>query len=312
MKKTLVAAFILLSVLAHAQSNSSGAADGVPPPLETDLQKHELKGKVKSVIETKYNAVMKFGEAEKADAISTITYLYNTNGMMTEVTEELIKEKMKQVIKYTYNKGNLLTSQSVWKDGKKSRAECIYSDKGHLIEYNVYGDKDELVQKMKFERSSQGLSMEENTYFGDGRLKEREKMTYSGSNLTEKKVYDSDAAHTRTYLYTYDSADNCIKVVEKHPGKRLKDDIYWTTVYKFNEEKQVISEEDTNAKGDEIQTIYEFDENGFERLKFMGFRDGHRSEYTVDAKKNWIRQYSEVLEQGNASRVIKERTIKYY
>ena len=77
MKKILLLFFVGLFLVGFSQKEEK----------QTDWQKSKLKGKVKSAIESEYNADNKFGEFKKGSLESKRIYMFNISGNITEEAE---------------------------------------------------------------------------------------------------------------------------------------------------------------------------------------------------------------------------------
>ncbi len=110
---------------------------------KTDLDEMDLKGKVKSVKESEYKAVNKFGEIEKGEVQREPVYLFNTEGNITELAE--------------YNSDGSLDKKWIYK----------YDDKGNKVERAWYESDGSLNQKYtyEYEYDKQGNWIKKITYW---------------------------------------------------------------------------------------------------------------------------------------------------
>src|SRR4051794_38562699 len=93
--------------------------------LNNDLTKQKLNGKVKSITESEYSVVEKFGDIQKGDL------------------------KSKNVYKYD-DKGNLIMMIYYSKDTINLKQLYIRDTKGNVIELKNYDSKDHLESKCNF------------------------------------------------------------------------------------------------------------------------------------------------------------------
>ncbi|MFJ1435169.1 hypothetical protein ACILFN_07460, partial [Capnocytophaga canimorsus] len=156
-----------------------------------DWKRDNLKGKVKSVRETPYYVVEKFGEIQKGRIKSFITsYIYN-------------------------EQGNLIEDNRYNSDGSLSRkTACKYDTNGNRIEENWYNSDGSLSWKTAFKYDTNGNLIEANSYNSDGSLSGKTACKYdTNGNLIEANGYNSDGSlyATDIYTYEYDKYGNWVK-----------------------------------------------------------------------------------------------------
>ena len=104
---------------------------------QTDLEKENLKGKVKSVTETQYRSVEKFGELQKGNLYEKYTFKYDYKGNKTEFADYNSDGSLrdKRTFKYEYDsKGNwtkrvsYLTQSEITKPYQIAEREIEYYD----------------------------------------------------------------------------------------------------------------------------------------------------------------------------------------
>ena len=109
---------VILSVLCLVSCNQS--------EKKNDLTEENLKGKVKSIKETTYKAVDKFGQIEKGDVLNNYFNIYN-------------------------EKGNKIEDNSYDSDGNLSSKDTYeYDEKGNIIEKNRYNSNGSLDEKYTY------------------------------------------------------------------------------------------------------------------------------------------------------------------
>jgi tetratricopeptide (TPR) repeat protein len=129
---------------------------------KTDLQKNSLKGRVKSITTTVYNATEKFGEPVK----------------------DGIKEKSEIVTIQFDTKGKIIPPS------KGDNVVFKYDTKGNITEETVYGsDNSTIISKSVFRYDANSNVIEEINYDSQGELKEKKVNTYdvNGNLLVFKK-----------------------------------------------------------------------------------------------------------------------------
>ena len=117
MKKIILAILSVLRLVSCKQSEK-----------KNDLTEKNLKGKVKSIKETTYEAVEKFGQIEKGDVLNNYFNIYN-------------------------EKGNKIEDNSYDSDGRLLgyKTTYKYDEKGNNIEKNNYDSNGRLDSKYTYE-----------------------------------------------------------------------------------------------------------------------------------------------------------------
>lgn len=212
--------------------------------VKNDLSKLGLKGKVKSLTETTFFAVDKFGEIQKGNIMFKSIYLFNEKGNKTEsIVYFMGKIPTKMIYKNDYN-GNTIESNTYEADGSfsgksiykyditgniimvnlyesdgslKNKWIYKYDDKGNEIEGDFYKSDGSLDKKTIYKYDGKGNEIERAFYKSDGSLssKSLQKYDYKGFEI-ERGWYKSDGSFDEkyTYNYTFDVTDNWIKKIE--------------------------------------------------------------------------------------------------
>ena len=117
---------------------------------KNDLAELKLKGKVKSIREIPYEAVERFGEVVKGDALDrfgeNLQITFNENGNEIEIN--------------SFNPDGSLFSKYTYK----------YDDKGNQIEENSFNSDENLVDKYTYKYDDKGNEIERNSFSSDGSL----------------------------------------------------------------------------------------------------------------------------------------------
>ncbi|MDR1679354.1 MAG: hypothetical protein LBR81_06195 [Prevotellaceae bacterium] len=180
MKKTI---FFLLAAL----STTGVWAQELTKIPEHPSSNNSIKffGKIKSVKETGYDVVEKFGEISKGKVRYTKAYKCDAKKHLTEYdydnTKTIIKydEKGRKTEKSTYTNENL-DSTIVWK----------YDKKGNVTERSSYGADKVLFAKIKWKYNDKGMWIEEGRYDSLG-----------NTVLKEIRDYDAQGYYTEHSLY---------------------------------------------------------------------------------------------------------------
>ena len=144
---------------------------------ENDLDKVNLKGNVKSIYTTSFEAIEKFGEIEKGDKArefvwdNDIKTYYNDNGNRIEENQ--------------YDEEGELTSKRKYK----------YDDNGNVIEANQYDEEGELTRKYKYKYDDNGNRIEAKEYDEDGELENESSYEYKfddKGNWIQQIIFEDD------------------------------------------------------------------------------------------------------------------------
>ena len=166
-----------------------------------DLTKKKLKGKVKSIKETTYQAVEKFGQIEKGDVLVDSSAVYTDDGHF-----KIYNEKGNKIEENYYNSNGRLYSKTTYK----------YDEKGNMIEDNFYDSDDgSLIYKNTYKYDEKGNKIEEYHYDEDGKFNYKYTYKYDekGNNI-EKNNYDSNGRLDSKYTYEYDKNNNWTQRIE--------------------------------------------------------------------------------------------------
>jgi hypothetical protein len=225
----LIAAF-LLAIVSHSLGQKN------------DLEKLNLKGKIKFISELTYqplqegdmiikgrmvqwytNSFDQSGnkiEDIKYKSDSTIDkkyiYKYNSEGKRQELTMISGDDLLTLLIKYQYDsQGNLAEDISYDEKGQMDKKIMyLYGDNGLVMEENIYASSGELRQKLRYAYNSEKLLVETSRYRGNGKLERR--ITYKHDNLgneTEEKTFSADGSliSTNSNVYEFDHQGNWIR-----------------------------------------------------------------------------------------------------
>ncbi len=205
---------------------------------------YNIKGEVKTIRESSYNAVERFGKVEKGDeARRGKTLNFDSNGKLTEediyigvsLSAKVIHhydEQNKGIESLIYNASGSLDSKAIYHyDNKNNNLDVIYynsdgdfdykfsykyNDKGFNTEEYLYVDEVNYSYKITYKYDNKGKRIEKVKYKPSTSFQIRE--TYvnddKGNNI-QTFMYDSDGICFAkfTYKYEYDEKDNWIKQI---------------------------------------------------------------------------------------------------
>ena len=204
MKKIILAILSVLRLVSCKQSEK-----------KNDLTEENLKGKVKSIKETLYEAVDKFGQIEKGNWFNNYFTIYDKKGNIIEENDYDSDGSLNSKTTYKYDeKGNKIEENDYDSDGRlDSKTTYKYDEKGNTIEKNYYSYSDgRLDSKITYKYNEKGNTIEENDYYySDGRL---------DSKTTYKYKYEYDKNNNWTQKIQYrNTIPNIIteRIIEYYP-----------------------------------------------------------------------------------------------
>ena len=157
MKKIILAILSVLYLVSYGQLEK-----------KNDLTEENLKGKVKSIKETTYKAVDKFGQIKKGNVLNNYFTIYN-------------------------KKGNTIEGNEYYSDGSLNyKTTYKYDEKGNKIEKNIDGSVDRLGYKYTYKYDEKGNTIEQNIYYHGSRPAE---------NYSYKYEYDKNNNWTQEIEY---------------------------------------------------------------------------------------------------------------
>jgi len=259
--------------------------------LNNDLHDYNLKGKVKSVRETSYKAIDRFGEIQKGDIIdefslfSNYYVLYNNRGnILTEIEYDL-DGSIDNKSTYSYDKNNRVL-EIIWlnNDGSQDRWISKYDEHGYLVEDKWYEDDGSLYLKYQYVNDNNGNILSTSCYAADGTLKSKFIKKYDQkNNLLEHKEYNSLGEIILEQQNRYDKSGNRIEKIYK------RSDFYNMSLSSYDDKNNVIEEIDYSSDGK--------------------VKEKRTYSYEYDKKNNWTTKIH--YRNGNPLYII-EREIMYY
>jgi len=217
---------------------------------KSDRQKLGLIGNVKSIKETSYKEVEKFGEIVRekdrskfweynfyyifnkrgnkliqkeyggllSSYESEYTFKYNRKGNIIKcnglVDSDFLRvpNKFYKIFKYD-NNNNIISEGEYTKYNHKLSNKYIYKydNNNNLIEKNYYKSDGSLENKSKYKYNDKGQEIEENYYKSDGNLQEKYISKYNDEGyIIQKNTYKPDGSLSHAGTYKYDNRWNMI------------------------------------------------------------------------------------------------------
>lgn len=290
---------ITISTFSQAQENKE---------VDTDQ-----KAKKKSLTESEYTAVDRFGKIEKSKLEKTYVSKFNEKGNITE--GEIYKSNniltRKTIFKYN-DEDKLVEKNSYNSEGNLSKKEIMrYDSDGHRIEEATYKSANELKQKLTWKYNQKGHKIEAKQYDSEGNLSYYSVFKRDDTGqIIETNIYDSKDIIMQKHTYKFDNKGNEIEHNYYKKGK-----LYLTFNNTYNEKGKktgvlCYSPNDSFYNN----TVTEFDEHG-NKIKVTTYKiDGsieekQTYEYEYDEKGNWIKR---IDYKNDFPETIWEREYEYY
>ena len=214
MKKIILVILSVLCLASYGQLEKKSEK-------KNDLTEENLKGKVKSIKENTYEAVEKFGQIEKGDA------LYDDDAFPFTIYNE---------------KGNKIEENHYYSDGSLlDKYTYKYDENGNKIEVNNYYSDGRLILKITYKYDENGNNIEECYHYEDGILSEKHTYKYDeNGNIIERNDYNFSSSLDKKYTYKYDEKGNIIEINNYNSDGRL--DSKYTYKYKYDKNNNWIQQ----------------------------------------------------------------------
>lgn len=183
--------------------------------MKTDLEFRRIKGRVKSIVERRYEAVEKFGEIVegKPDGNDLEVITFDENGFTLKIDRFNFDYSKKLAVGDFKRKENEI--EILWRDSTGSpdvRAINKLNECGNMIEREIYDKSGKLTSKSKYIYDDKGNCIESNSYDSLGQLTWKRKEKYNDRNLcVESMVYDKSGNLSYGSKMKYDINGNMVK-----------------------------------------------------------------------------------------------------
>lgn len=269
-----------------------------------DINRYNLKGKVKSITEINYTLTGKY----------LTRILFNEEGFITEQSSYNPDGSLIRKWVNSYDNDNLKLSRHcyVGKDSLSYILRYYYNRQGKLIWTKLYDPNEYLVSQYSTEYDD-SLNVIRETFLGeDASYQHLVVHTYNDQNKVKEEIY-IDSVRNRTWkqIYQYNDRSQVKEIILKSPD----DSLIKTTRYTYLTNNKVDKAYHYNAKMElESVTDYAYDkmENIIEILEHSHDNATHQDktyQYSYDKQGNWTFLSESVNHQpGN----VITRKIEYY
>lgn len=203
MKYSLCLLCLLLSQTLFAQNEA-----------KNDLQKMNIKGKVKTLTYLNYDAYDKFGKMQIKYTGKEVNTFDNYGNLISKTTYDL-KNQLVSKGTYLYDKTHNLIEINLF-HGSIFKAKSIMKyDQRLLSETDRYYKTGDIMSKTSYEYDNSGNLIREDEYNADGTTSTITKYVYEnygGQKSISKNVYTESEANNDSEVRLYDSLDNVVNV----------------------------------------------------------------------------------------------------
>ncbi len=309
MKKVMMSLFVpvLLSGFVYAKDK------------KTDWQEWKLKDKVKSYIQTKYDAKEVFGEIKKGQKYclyDCIKVVFDKNGRKLEQSNYGENGKLESKSIYLYDaNGNNLELNSYKHDGSLSSKWVFkYDDNNHKIEKSEFKSDGSLYRKYNYKYDNAGNNIEivvrSDKYF----IRKIVDQYNKDNNIIKSMTYDANGKLTTKVLYKYDTNGNKTEVSMYDANNKLVSKTSDKYDSKGNniESVQHYSDSFMSHSNGKYEYKYDIHNNEIEEIfyKDNGVKRKYTYKYKYDKKSNWTQKIK--YKNGVVATEIIEREFEYY
>ena len=255
MKKHPIISFLVLLTISIGCNNTN--------EFKNDLERLNLKGKVKTLKWTPYEAVEKFGEVTKGEIAIGENYsiVFNEEGNMIERKKYLSSGKPYEKYVYKYDSNHNLIEENYSSYGEfESKTKYKYDDRGKRIEKAEYNSEGSLSGKEVYKYDEKGNKIEIQNIASNGDKYGKGIFKYNKKNkLVEKNYYRSDGNLIKKGIFIYNENGDLIE--EKDSDKNFNMEV--VAEYKDKGIKIISHDSDDNIN---LQTKVVFNSNFFRKM----------------------------------------------
>ena len=258
----------LLTIFSILMLFSSCTESHLEEDTKNDLEKENLKGKIRLIHQNSYYTKETFGEVTKTDLYEQIDSYFNEHGYLTKENKRYNSSNVFSYEKRTFQhdeQNNIieLNYETDSRFGKsKGKTTYKYDSKGNKLEENWYNSKGELEYKYTYKYDSKGNKVEKNSYNSEEKLKERIVYKYDAKgNEVETIGYDSEGKFEGKIVYEYDDKGNKIAEIQYNSEGKFGEKF----IYEYDIKGNKIAEIWYNSEEKiEEKEVYLYDKKGNE------------------------------------------------
>lgn len=263
--------------------------------MKNSLSVLKLKGKVKILTETEFEATEQSGEFQKGTILNKLIILFNNNGNMIvekfpglknfyriktflyDGKSRLIEENQYSLIERFDVNGKLFEDLEYYEDcmapskPPEKRHSYKYDEKGNLVDEHVYNSNSTIYSYCTYNYDNMGNRVEENrskksdlNEWGEFDISDSVNSKFvfkydeKGNKIEAYEYYSDGKLHCR-YGYKYDENRNKIEEIEYGSGNA----ILQKHTYKYDSRGDLVEENTSELDGStNIKFIYQYDDKG--------------------------------------------------
>lgn len=225
--------------------------------VKNDLTASNLKGKVRQITISTYEASDKFGEIHKDSLNEKQSYTYDRNGNLSEVIKYNLNgvAERKTIIK------RAATYKIIDKESYNDKGELIqtyhydYDEKNNLISFkNIEADKT-LLQVTKYKNDKNGFLFESSSYLENGEMSTRNSYKNdTKGNCLEMTVFDRNESVVEIHKSTFDKNSNTTESEMSMYNKVIS-----KNTFSYNTNNDIIEEKYYPSGDSAPSTIWKYD-----------------------------------------------------
>lgn len=140
---------------------------------QTDTERLDLKGKVKSIVDTTYNVAIKFGDIVKTSVIECRTAYFDEKGRL--IKDNRYDNRYNHLYDCNNDYKYIETDSTLIRDtysngGLKNRSISLYDKNGKIIKTEIFNGKNKLVMLIAYTYNGSGLLQDYTGYGEDGNI----------------------------------------------------------------------------------------------------------------------------------------------
>jgi hypothetical protein len=224
---------------------------------KNDLTASNLKGKVRQITISTYEASDKFGEIHKDSLREKQSYTYDKNGNLSEVIEYNLNgvAERKTIIKRADN------YKIIDKESYNDKGELIqtyhydYDEKNNLISFKNIEANKTLLQVTKYKNDQNGFLIESSSYLENGEMSTRSSYKNdTKGNCLEMTVFDRNESIVEIHKSTFDKNSNTTE-----SEMSMYNRVISKNTFSYNSNNDIIEEKYYPSGNSDPSTIWKYD-----------------------------------------------------